>query len=69
MLSNGCIETAYAKPFYSFTDRTLAYFSYPRVECGMAAAVRKKVLVLSLTLATFSVDKKVQERRKEGMIK
>ena len=33
----------------------------------MAAAVRRKTLVLSLTLATFSVDKKVQERRKYGM--
>ena len=33
----------------------------------MAAAARKKALVLSLTLATFSVDKKVQERRKYGM--
>ena len=33
----------------------------------MAAAARKKALVLCLTLATFSVDKKVQERRKYGM--
>ena len=33
----------------------------------MAAAARKKALVLSLTLATFSVEKKVSERRKCGM--
>ena len=33
----------------------------------MTAAVRKKALVLSLTLATFSVEKKVLERRKYGM--
>ena len=33
----------------------------------MAEAVRKKPLVLSLTLATFSVEKKVPERRKYGM--
>ena len=33
----------------------------------MAAAARKKALVLSLTLATFSVEKKVSERRKYGM--
>ena len=33
----------------------------------MAAAARKKALVLSLTLATFSVDKKVQGRRKYGL--
>ena len=33
----------------------------------MAAAARKKALVLSLTLATVSVEKKVSERRKYGM--
>ena len=33
----------------------------------MAAAARKKALMLSLTLATFSVDKKVPERHKYGM--
>ena len=33
----------------------------------MAAAARKKALVLSLTLGTFSVDKKVSERRNYGM--
>ena len=33
----------------------------------MAAAARKKALVLSLTLATFSVEKKMSERRKYGM--
>ena len=33
----------------------------------MAAAAGKKALVLSLTLATFSVEKKVSERRKYGM--
>ena len=33
----------------------------------MAAAARKKALVLSLTLATVSVEKKVSERYKYGM--
>ena len=33
----------------------------------MAVAAGKKALVLSLTLATFSVEKKVSERRKCGM--
>ena len=33
----------------------------------MAAAARKKALMLSLTLATFSVKKKVPERHKYGM--
>ena len=33
----------------------------------MAAAAGKKALVLSLTLATFSVEKKVSEKRKYGM--
>ena len=33
----------------------------------MAAAARKKALVLSLTLATFSVDKKVEEKYKYRM--
>ena len=33
----------------------------------MAAAARKNALMLSLTLATFSVDKKVPERHKYGM--
>ena len=33
----------------------------------MAAAARKKALVLFLTLATFTVEKKVSERRKYGM--
>ena len=68
MLSDGCIETAYTKLFYNFTGRTLAYFNYPTVECGVAAAARKKALVLSLTLATFSVENKVPERRKYRMI-
>ena len=34
----------------------------------MAAAARKKALMLSLTLATFSVDKKVPERHKYGLM-
>ena len=62
-LSDGCIETAYAKLLYNFTGQTLAYFNYPRVECGMAAAARKKALMLSLTLANFSVE----NRHKYGM--
>ena len=33
----------------------------------MAAAARKKTLMLSLTLATSRVDKKMPERRKYGM--
>ena len=33
----------------------------------MTPAARKKVPVLSLTSATFSVEKKVSERRKYGM--
>ena len=33
----------------------------------MAAAARKKALMLSLTLATFCVKKKVPERHKYGM--
>ena len=33
----------------------------------MVAAVRKKALVLSLTLPTVNVEKKVSERRKYGM--
>ena len=33
----------------------------------MAAAAGKKALVLSLTLATFSVDKKVEEKYKYRM--
>ena len=33
----------------------------------MAAAARKKALVISLTLATFSVDKKAPERHKYRM--
>ena len=33
----------------------------------MAAAAGMKALVLSFTLATFGVEKKVSERRKYGM--
>ena len=33
----------------------------------MAAAARKKALLLSLALATFSFDKKVPEKRKYGI--
>ena len=33
----------------------------------MAAAMKKKVLVISPTLATIGVNKKVLERRKYGM--
>ena len=33
----------------------------------MAATVRKKALVISLTLATSRVDKKMPERHKYGM--
>ena len=58
-LSDGCIETAYAKTLYNFTGRTLAYpQSWMRNVCSSEEESR---LVLSLTLATFSVDKKMQE--------
>ena len=39
----------------------LAYFNYPRVECGMATAARKKALVLWVTGAFLSVFESKKE--------